>query len=348
MTIQNPFQAQLNRLTQKLLSSEECPSTLRPEVIKISEIFQELCSDTFTKKERLDEGESFTAHGLAVSPTLAAACVDDYMRTIFYLRGLFAAIHDQSSKISNRPVRILYAGCGPFATLAVPLMSVLEAREAQFTFLDIHRESIESARTLVDALEFNNFVHEYLTGDAMFYEVSCSEPPDIIVMETMQAALGKEMQVPMTRWLMGQAPDAILVPQEIQIELTLLDPGREFDIEQQGITRKRTKPLEVFSINKEKVIEWQKLHHTLPGSKITIPAAAPQMQGMLFTNIQVYGEHKLKDYHCGLTSPILWPEPIVEGQEWQFNYRLEKSPYLAWEKLPPSSSGEKALSPSEE
>lgn len=78
-----------------------------------------------------------------------------------------------------------------------------------------------------------------------------------------------------------------------------------------------------------KVIEWQKLQHTLLGSKITIPAAAPQMQGMLFTNIQVYGEHKLKDYHCGLTSPILWPEPIVEGQEWQFNYRLEKSPCWA-------------------
>lgn len=338
MTAQNSLQIQLNKLTQEILNSEICPTHLRPEVIEISKLFQELCSDIFRKKDRIDEGESSTLDGLAVSPTMAAACVDEYMRTTLYLRGLFAAIRDQGAKISNRPVRILYAGCGPFGTLAVPLMSILEEGEAQFTFLDIHQESIESARTLVSALKFDNFVHEYLTGDAMLYEVNCSEPPDIIVMETMQAVLNKEMQVPMTRWLMAQAPDAILVPQEIKIELTLVDLSREFDFEEQGITKKRSERLEVFSITKEKVIEWLGLQHSLPGSKITIPAFEPQMQGMLFTNIQVYGKHKLKDYHCGLTSPQYWSVPVVEGQEWQFNYHLTDSPRLTWEQLPPSGS----------
>jgi len=256
------------------------------------------------------------------------------MRTIVFIRGLRAAIREKREALVNRPVRVLYAGCGPFGTLAVPLVAVLEEEEAQFTLLDIHEESIASVRTLVEELGVAGSISEFVVSDAMKYEVNRSEKPDVIVMETMQAILDKEMQLPMTRWLLSQAPEATLVPREVKIDLVIVDPEREFDLNGEGLEVKRQMVGEVFSLSKESAEEWKVLEEgVLPGDGVVVPEFAEGEQGMLFTTVQVYGDHILQDRQSSLTCPRYWPESLVEGERWQFAYQVEGVPKLIWERV---------------
>ena len=71
-------------------------------------------------QEDISGGETLTSNGLALSPTMAAMCANDFVRTIQFIRGTHAAIADIRERFPDRPARVLYAGCGPYATLAVP------------------------------------------------------------------------------------------------------------------------------------------------------------------------------------------------------------------------------------
>ena len=64
-----------------------------------------------------------------------------------------------------------------------------------------------------------------LVGDAM--EVELQEAPDIVLTETMNQALYAEPQVQISRALMRQFPDAMLLPQEIRVELALVNSQAE-------------------------------------------------------------------------------------------------------------------------
>jgi len=323
--------SRLRELVTILLDEVHSPHSLRPEVSEVGSILRAACN--FEMHEQIDEGESMTGDGLAVSPTMAARCLDEYMRTILYLRGLMAAIREREKTGLGRSVRVRYAGCGPLGTLAVPLMSVLKEASVEFVFLDIHEESIESARSLVQRLGLEGFVSEFVVEDAMNYEMNRDKLPDVIVMETMTAILEREMQVPMTRWLLSQCPDATLVPKEIRIDLILTDSTREFDLDNSGRERKRMEPLEVFVLNKESQEKWKNLEGRLPGGEIVVPQFEEKMEAMLFTTIKTFGDHQLRDYDCGLTSPRYWAEPLVAGERWSFSYQLKGVPQLIWEKM---------------
>ena len=331
MTQENTHDPRLKELVTALLDENNSPYSLHPKVLEIGSILRAAC--TFEIHAQIDKGESMTANGLAVSPTMAARCLDEYMRTILYMRGLMAAIREQEQTNLGHPVRVLYAGCGPLGTLAIPLMSVLEEASVEFVFLDIHEESIKSVQPLVQNLGLQNFVSEFIIEDAMHYEMNREKLPDVIVMETMTAILEREMQVPMTRWLLSQAPHATLVPEEIRIDLILTDPAYEFDLDNSGRKQKRMKPLEVFVLNKKQREKWQDLEGNLPGDKVIVPQFEQGMEAMLFTTITVFGDHQLRDYDCGLTSPRYWPESLVSGEHWSFSYQLEGVPQLIWKKM---------------
>lgn len=61
------------------------------------------------------------ASGLALSPRLAAQCLLDGPRTAAFLRGTLAAISEALRRFPDEAIEIVYAGTGPFATLALPL-----------------------------------------------------------------------------------------------------------------------------------------------------------------------------------------------------------------------------------
>ena len=131
--------AALGEIASRLVD-KTCPATtLRPEILAMTEILSRATPHFSRRTEGIEQEEVRTPNGLAVSPTMAAMCADDYMRTIMFLRGLHDAVVERLKRISGRPLRVLYAGCGPYATLAVPLMTLFPAEDVSVSRADSHQ-----------------------------------------------------------------------------------------------------------------------------------------------------------------------------------------------------------------
>lgn len=157
-------------------------------------------------------------------------------------------------------------------------------------------------------------------------------------MEIMQYCLESEPQVAVARHLLYQAPDAILVPEEVNIQLILVDMSREFALndQQQGnikpIQRKRIPVSSVFVLNKEMIISWGTDNtDKLPATTVKMPDNINSTyKPMLFTVIKTYEDHVLKDYDSGLTCPKSLPvdREIKSGDKIKFHYKLGNYPKL--------------------
>ena len=272
---------------------------------------------------------------------MAAMCADDYMRTIMFLRGLHDAVVERLKRISGRPLRVLYAGCGPYATLAVPLMTLFPAEDVSVSLLDMNPVSIDSARSLVETLGLDAHVSGFLTGDAATYIIPLQDRPDVVVAEVMQNCLRNEPQVAVARNLLRQTPDALMVPEEIGIELELADmaPGFEATPGNNGTERARREriPLgRVFTLDREHIAEWEGICDTeLPAGTLSLPHIDACYKPMLFTTIRTFGDHMLRDYDSGLTIPVpLESVAIAEpGDTIRFRYLLGAEPHLGGDRV---------------
>ncbi len=167
--------------------------------------------------------------GDAISPGDAARCVLDYRRTSRFLRGLHAAILTARERFPGAATEILYAGCGPFAPLALPLTTRFSPAEVRFTLLDVHERSLDAARRVFQALGKSAFVRDYVRCDAASYRHHGPHPIHVVVVEAMLAALEREPQVAITMNLAPQlCPGGIFVPERITVDCCLCDAGREF------------------------------------------------------------------------------------------------------------------------
>jgi len=338
----------LRRLTSSLLDSRQPAHSLRQEVAEMTAILANSGPIQVTRQADKSLRDTPTPDGLALSPAMAAMCADDFVRTIEFLRGTHAAIMDARTRQPDRPARVLYAGCGPYATLAVPLMAILSPQEATFTLLDIHPESIQSLRCIVDALGLADFIANCEALDAVSYRVDRGRAPDVILVEIMQACLESEPQVAISRHLLRQAPDAVLIPEEVRVELVLVDPVREFGSGSPAPSgdetpRERFPIGSVFVVNREAVKSWQGLgDDRLPGSVARIPDSVERRrQPMLFTRIRVYRDHVLREYESGLTHPRVFSgtRDLGAGDTVRFHYQLGPRPRLVGEVggLPPKA-----------
>ena len=113
------------QLAETILDQGNPAYTLRPEILEMANLLEGLGTFKTSPHDDISKGETRTKHGLAVSPKMAAMCAEDYMRTIRFIRGTHDAILSIRKESPERPVRILYAGCGPHATLCIPLMVLL-------------------------------------------------------------------------------------------------------------------------------------------------------------------------------------------------------------------------------
>lgn len=334
----------LGEVTRFLLETQDPVWSLGNEVAELKSLFESIQPTNLADLGNICNGETRTENGLAVSPTVAILCVKEHVRTVQFLRGIHSAMQSVLKKEPGRPVRILYAGCGPFATLAVPLMTQFAPSEVSFTLLDIHEESIACAKGIINKLGLAEYVSSYEVVDASNYTINNAEQPDIIQMEIMKVCLESEPQVPVSRILLQQAPEAILIPQEVSIDLRLVNESREFRkiVSSHEFTKRNAEPLErerihlgeVFVLNKEAIFSWNK-HDTeqLPANKIEMPELwESNFDPKLFTTIQVFNEHRLEEYQSSLTYPQALKrciKPVVNhGDQVQFYYRLGNWPKL--------------------
>lgn len=208
------YREEIARATEDILYSIDKTEAVSP-IDRISKIFRSMRSSSRTD---LWAHSTEFKEGTAVSPACASRCLRDYERTRCFLRGLDKAIIAARTRFRGEIVRVLYAGCGPDGSLAVPLCcGRLKPGEVQFTFIDIHEASAENIRMVIEELGIRELVAEILTADV----ITCRHKaplPHIVVLEAMQPALMMEPQAAITANLASQLhPGGILVPERITL-----------------------------------------------------------------------------------------------------------------------------------
>ncbi|TXT40598.1 MAG: hypothetical protein FD135_1126, partial [Comamonadaceae bacterium] len=173
----------LRALTRDIISPEKDLADLIPQAQALRDWFERQAHFCIDHSRDIGTGQTRLDSGLAISPTLAAMCVRELYRTLAFIRGLAEAIRDAAQLA--RPVRVLYAGCGPYAVLAVPLMTVFPAGQVRFTLMDIHQDCLDSAQALIDSFGLAGHVDAQVCADATRYQIPAEQMPDIIVSETM-------------------------------------------------------------------------------------------------------------------------------------------------------------------
>lgn len=330
----------LRNIALAILDPKKQLKDLVPEALALRDLFERRTNFQINPEGGIGAGETRLESGLAISPTTAAMCIRELFRTSAFIRGHGHAIRDSINP--ERPVRILYAGCGPYATLAVPLMTVFSKEQAVFTLLDIHQECLDEAMKLIDSFGFSGHAEECLCVDATTYRIPEDKKPDVIVSETMSVTLHNEPQVSIARNLFAQAPDAKMVPQQVSVQACLLNGAKEhvfmpadFVGEFPEPERDRIDLGKIFELDAASIISWEKIDgDRLPAARVKVPPhIESRYRPHLLTKITVYGETCLDDYDCSLTMPKRLRGEIEEGDELQFHYQLGNHPELRYEKL---------------
>jgi predicted RNA methylase len=292
------------------------------------------------------EGGEERAHlllenGKAIGTTWAAMCLDDLMRTKIFVKGLFKAIEAVRER-KKGSVNILYAGTGPFATLALPIMAAYESSEVQFTLLEINTISLEAAKKVIKTLAFEEYVKEFVQADATKYVIPEEDNFDIILSETMLRGLINEQQVPISMNLMKQVKEeVILVPEKISLSLALLDSSALFFKTEETPKSDYMIPLgELFELSKEQIALFPALitqiyNKTLFPTKVfELPQnILPNFRYLyILTEIEVFGGEKLTLNQSGLTTPHkLLNMSGALGQKIHIHYKIDSVPNFEYE-----------------
>jgi hypothetical protein len=214
-----PTLAGLKEITQILLSEESSYGQIRDACLNLLQLFYHVTG--FDESIPVNNKHMQTAAGQAVSPQAAAVCIRDMMRTHVFMRGLQKAIAAKLQQNPGRAVTVLYAGTGPFATLLLPLVTVFDAAQLQMLLLDINPASIAYLNSIIQYFNLETYVLQVVETDAVTYRVPPELKPDIILSETMMPSLKTEPQVSIVASLVGQCPQAILIPEKIEVVAAL-------------------------------------------------------------------------------------------------------------------------------
>ncbi|MFY0601940.1 MAG: hypothetical protein JXR03_19855 [Cyclobacteriaceae bacterium] len=229
-------------------------------------------------------------HGSVVSQEVAAHCLKDLMRSTRFIRGVYKAIKDYST--STKPVKVLYAGCGPYATLITPLTSQFTSKEVSVTMFDIEQASLDTVHGMYADWGLLDYVDRFVQGDGTDPSLQLEDTYNIIISETMQVALRKECQVPLTRNMVRFLTDkGTFIPENIVIDVlyeSTLEPGAENE-------------KHIASIYELKYDELPAINQV---KKIPFPDESLEYFKMN-TTIHIYGNEILKPTESGLTVPII-------------------------------------------
>lgn len=314
-------------------------------VTSLDRLFREITGLREGTADLRDRSATSVPAGCAISPLDAGRCLLDSRRTAVYLRGVYHAIQEAQRRFPEETIHVLYAGCGPFAPLCLPLLPLLAGEAVHFTLLDVHTRAIESVQTIMAALRLEGANIECVVGDATRYRTPDHHPVHVVVSEAMQRALEKEPQVAI---LMNTAPQltagGLMVPEMIAVDAVLTDLSRELGGNgvAAGPSAHALKPWSgriplgrILEVDRERACAWSAagVSSHLPPARIALPSVVPAQYALvLTTTIRTFGTHLLREYESGLTHPLMvngWRA----GEEIEFTYRLGTKPGFSWNAL---------------
>jgi predicted RNA methylase len=203
-----------------ILNPENFHDKLAPAVMGYADLlFEEFDLDNSGGREHIQ-----TLNGNAIGTFWAAKCIREIFRTQRFSRALYSSVLEAIDQ-SGKQIHVLYAGTGPFAALALPIMMMLKPEDVQFTFLEINHESIEILEQVIDLFDLRAYVKNIHQCDASLWDVP-SSGIDIVISETMSRALIAEPQVAIILNLASQLPkEVVFLPEEIKVSLCKLSRG---------------------------------------------------------------------------------------------------------------------------
>lgn len=298
----------LERVTGVLRSSGH-PGELRAAARALHDLLVRVTRLQVHATAGVDAADILLAHGTAIAPRSAAACVLDFARTTAFLRGTEGALRAALARFPERPIEMLYAGCGPFAPFALMLATQFDPAEVRITLLDVNPRSLDCARRVFEGFGLRAFVRDAVCVDAAAYAWPHAQPLHVVLTETMQRALEKEPQVAVTLNLAPQLCEGgILVPERIAVDLCLFDPAREFPAldgnGEPAYSRVRVPLGEVFALTAASARALAAAG-AFPVVEIDVPPDSRHQLATLRTRIAVFGEHVLDEYASGITNPLL-------------------------------------------
>jgi len=321
---------ELEEITQILLNKDSTHIDLLNTSRGLAEFFEHF-SHVSTKishyEAQGEEKHTYLDSGIAISPLDAAICTNEYMRTTKYIRGVYEAISDLLLEFTDEKIHILYAGCGPYATLIIPILSLFDPKRVEVSFLDIHQSSLDSVKNILKGLNLEDFVSEYIEGDASKYKVS--KATHLMITETMKAAFSDEPQVPITLNLLPQLnPKGIFIPQRVLVGFeeayyTMVEKDNMF------FNQKDSKYLcDVMDMDSSKNLLKDNIVTNKKYSLISDPEVKRDFQ--FTTIIYLYKEHILGENECSLNIPkiLRFEKEPLKGDEINFKYLFSNKPKI--------------------
>ena len=328
----------LKQLTDQLLQLDN-PEALSEAAIRLHLLFSEITGVNDTSNNADDHQHTTLPHGKAISPSDAGRCLLDIARTTKYLRGIHAAVLEAQRRFPGRQLEVVYAGCGPFAPLAVATATQFTA-QIKFTLLDVHERSLESAQRIVQEFGLEDYVSSFIQTDATSYVHD--RELHLVIAETMQRALEHEPQVAITLNLAPQLrPGGIFIPEQIAVDACFFDLSREFlplpekldqndspeaRLDNQRVRFRLGRILDLTVTSARKPLPRQA---ALPPVMLSLPDGVDSKIGlMLLTSVRVFGSISLDEYESGITCPFVFHnfDPTRHGSQIEFSYSFGSAP----------------------
>ncbi len=251
---------------------------------------------------KLNEGDIYLPSGKAISPSGAAHCLIEMKRTAVFLRGINKAINLKLADKSEKPIRILYAGTGPFGSLVIPLLPLYKPTQVIVDLLEINPLSLEALQKVIDTIGLRKFIGEIYCADATTFKVN--KQYDIVISETMLACLRSEPQVAIMQNLIPQlSANSIFIPEEISIDANLTNSKMEQDRllfhEEEKPEFRRIELGNVFKVTKNN-LDAGKMRKVIdiPVNGLDFPILK------LFTTVTVFENEVLCENDSSITLPV--------------------------------------------
>jgi len=330
---------ELGTITKEIIASQGILEHVNA-VKKLSKFYNQITTGDKSFDLTADN-EKYIAGGQALSTYHAAVCTDDYLRTCYFLKGVYKAITKLQADFPSRRIKVLYAGCGPFATLLLPLLPLFEKNAVEAIILDINSSSIESVKKLISILHLEDYSLAMVETDATTYQKPDGWEMDLFVSETMHYGLTAEPQVAITKNFIPQLlPHTVFIPNHIHIDMVYTsfskEPFIKFTQNPLETTKRQSEPARqhidrLFSIGKDAadLLKGNQIatgFYPLPDDLHSYPDLA------LFTEIEIYEDLSLKTAESVLTNPYCLTSlyHLKAHREFQLIYDFSETPKWAY------------------